>query len=257
MRFSILGSGSGGNACYIETAYARILVDAGLSSRELMRRLKMISVKPEDLGAILITHEHADHIKGAGPLARRLDIPVYMNAPTMKRGLKVLGNISKPVPVCTGQMFMVNDLCIETFTKCHDAADPMGVVISSNGVKLGLATDLGRATRLVEDRLRECDALVLEFNHDPKMLEEGPYPWELKQRVKSNDGHLSNRQAADLLAAVSHKGLRTVVLAHLSKVNNHPETACKEAMDALEKCGLEHIKVLVSRQDHPLPIESL
>ena len=257
MRFSVLASGSSGNACYVETGQSKILVDAGLSGRELTRRLEMIGSNPESLDAILITHEHSDHLKGAGPLARRLDIPVYLNALTMKRGLRILGNISRPIPVHTGQMLMIRDICVETFTKCHDAVDPMGMVISSNGVRLGLATDLGRSTKLIEDKLKDCNGLVLEFNHDSRMLEEGPYPWELKQRVKGADGHLSNKQAGELLETVSHDRLQIVILAHLSEANNLPEIAYKEAESVLKKCGLNQTRILISRQDRPLPMEEL
>jgi len=143
MRFSVLASGSGANACYVETTESRIMIDAGLSCREIFRRLELIEVNPKTLDAMIITHEHTDHVKGAGPLARLLDIPVYINNPTLKKSVKTLGNISKPVAFHTGQSITINDLRVETFTKCHDAADPMGVVISCDGVKVGLITDLG------------------------------------------------------------------------------------------------------------------
>ena len=123
MRFSVLASGSGGNACYVETARSRILIDAGLSCRELMRRLSLIGADPAGLDALILTHEHLDHIKGAGPMARRLNLPVYGNRSTLEKGMKIIGNISKPVTVHTGQSITINGLLIETFTKCHDAAD--------------------------------------------------------------------------------------------------------------------------------------
>ncbi|MBW1920450.1 MAG: MBL fold metallo-hydrolase, partial [Deltaproteobacteria bacterium] len=164
MRFCVLASGSGGNACYFETPRSRILVDAGLSCREILRRLKLVGIDPGTLNALILTHEHFDHIRGAGALARRLDIPVYMNQPTFQRGMRTLGNLSRPVPIRTGQVIVINGLVVETFTKCHDAADPMGVVISCDGVRVGLLTDLGRSTPLVEDRLRGCQALIIESN---------------------------------------------------------------------------------------------
>ena len=257
MRFSVLASGSGGNACYVETTDSRILVDAGLSCRELVRRLELIEVNPESLDAVVITHEHLDHIKGAGPISRRFDIPVYINHSTLKKGIRVLGNLSRPVPVHTGQTISVNNLLIETFTKCHDSVDPMGVIISSDGERLGLVTDLGRSTRLVEDRLKGCRALVIEFNHDQKMLEEGPYPLDLKRRIQGQDGHLSNRQARELLGAVAHENLALVVLAHLSKENNHPEKAFQEAKKGLARYGRDDIRILISHQDHPGPLVEL
>jgi len=253
MRFSVLASGSRGNACYVETGRARVLVDAGLSCREIMDRLETVGVDPGDLDALVITHEHADHIKGAGALARRLNLPVYINTPTLQRAMRNLGNLPRPMPVRTGQTIVVHDLFIETFTKSHDAADPMGLVISSEGARLGLLTDTGRSTALVEDRLRGCHALILEFNHDETMLENGPYPLDLKRRVRGPDGHLSNRQASGLLRAVSHKGLDLVVLAHLSQVNNRPEVAYRAGKDVLARCGLRSTRILVSEQDHPVP----
>ena len=127
MRFSVLASGSSGNACYVETAQTRILIDAGLSCRELMRRLELVHVDPKAPEALVITHEHVDHMRGAGPLARLLDIPVYINSSTFRKSLKILGNLSKPMAIHTGQTITIKDLAIETFTKCHDTADPIGL----------------------------------------------------------------------------------------------------------------------------------
>jgi phosphoribosyl 1,2-cyclic phosphodiesterase len=227
------------------------MIDAGLSRRELLRRLELIEVNPKTLDALIITHEHTDHVKGAGPLARLLDIPVYINSPTLKKSVKTLGNISKPIALHTGQSITINDLKVETFTKCHDAEDPMGLTICSNGVRLGLVTDLGRSTRLVEDRLKNCHSLIVEFNYDPSMLEDGPYPLYLKKRIRGPEGHLSNQQAGELLGAVAHKDLQRVVLAHLSETNNQNEKAVQEAQDALAREGLNDIEILVSRQDCP------
>jgi phosphoribosyl 1,2-cyclic phosphodiesterase len=257
MRFSVLASGSGGNACYVETAQTRILIDAGLSCRELMRRLEVVQVNPEALEALVITHEHVDHMRGAGPLARLLHIPVYINSSTFRKSIRTLGNLSRPVTIHTGQTITINDLAIETFTKCHDTADPMGLVLSSDGAKLGLITDLGRSTQVVEDRLRGCHALIIEFNHDQRMLEDGPYPWEVKRRIKGPEGHLSNQQAGELLEAIAHKDLRLVILAHLSRVNNDELRALKEAKDALTRCGLSNTKIVISRQDHPVSMAEL
>jgi phosphoribosyl 1,2-cyclic phosphodiesterase len=257
MRFSVLASGSGGNACYVETAHSRIMIDAGLSRREMLRRLELIEVNPKTLDALIITHEHTDHVKGAGSLARLLDIPVYINGPTFDRSIKTLGRVSKPIAFHTGQSITINDLIIETFTKCHDAEDPMGLVMCSNGVRLGLITDLGRSTRLVEDRLKNCHSLIIEFNYDPNMLEDGPYPLHLKKRIRGPEGHLSNQQAGELLGAVAHKDLQRVVLAHLSETNNQNERALQEAQDVLAREGLDDIEILVSRQDCPTPIVEL
>jgi len=254
MRFSVLGSGSGGNACYVETTRARILVDAGLSCREVIRRLESLGVNPRELDGLVITHEHADHIQGAGPLARRFDLPVFINNSTLRRGRRILGSIPRPVPISTGQTVTLHDLLIETFTKCHDAADPMGLVLSSDGVKLGLITDLGRSTAVVEDRLKGCRALIVEFNHDEKMLEEGAYPLELKRRIRGPDGHLSNRQAAGLIRAVAHRGLGLLVLAHLSEANNLPGEALRAVQEVLKSCGNEHTEVVISSQHCPAPM---
>ena len=258
MRFSVLASGSGGNVCYVETARARILVDAGLSCRETVRRLQRIGVDPGSLDALVLTHEHADHILGAGPLARRFRLPVYMNSPTFRKGLRALGSVSSPIPIQTGQTITVNDLLIETFTKCHDAADPMGLVLSSEeGTRLGIITDLGRSTGVVEDRLRGCRALIVEFNHDEKMLEDGPYPLELKRRIRGDHGHLSNRQAARLVRALAHPRLAWVIPAHLSEVNNEPLKALRAVRDALAGHNGCRSEVVISSQHEVVPMLDL
>jgi len=257
IKFSVLASGSKGNSCYIETERARILIDAGLSCREIERRLGLVGVEANSLDALILTHEHGDHMKGAGPLARRFSLPVYSSRKTFDKGLKVLGNIERPVVIQTGQTLTINDLIVETFTKCHDAADPFGVVVSCNGTRIGLVTDLGRSTRLVEDRLKKCQALIVEFNHDQQMLDEGPYPLYLKRRIKGQEGHLSNRQGADLLGAVSHCDLRHVVLAHLSEINNDKGKAREIAEEVLDTCGLGGVNIYLSLQDEALAMIEL
>jgi len=257
MRFSVLASGSGGNACYIETDHSRILVDAGLSCREIIRRLEILEVTPVHLNALVITHEHQDHIKAAGPVSRRFNIPIYVNNLTMQRIKTGMGRIAGHVPFETGQAIKINDVIIETFTKCHDATDPVGLVISSNGSRLGIITDTGRSTRVLENRLKRCGALIIEFNHDAVMLEQGPYPLHLKRRIKGPEGHLSNREAGELLKTIIHRELRHVVLAHLSEKNNNPEKAVCAAVDILKECGMEDVEILVSSQHQPAPMREI
>ena len=254
MRFSVLASGSGGNVCYVETLETGILIDAGLSCRELIRRLEIIKCSSDHIDALIITHEHLDHISGAGPISRRFDIPVFINGPTYKKSFKTIGSISRNITINTGDTLTIKDIKVETFTKCHDAADPIGVAVSSNGTRLGLITDLGRSTRLLEERLKKCQALIVEFNHDPEMLEHGSYPVYLKRRIKGPEGHLSNQQAGDLLKTVSHEGLCHVILAHLSEKNNIPQKALSKAKEVLSDIGLNKTEIHVSCQYEPLPL---
>ena len=251
MRFSVLASGSKGNACLVEMNGTRVLLDAGLSMRELFRRLRLIDVDPGSIDALIVTHEHSDHIRGAGPIARRLGIPVYVNNSTLKKSLHTVGNLPLPAVIHSGQTITINDLMIETFTKCHDAADPIGLVVTADGSRLGLITDLGRCTNLVADRLRGCQGLILEFNHDPAMLTDGPYPLELKRRIKGPDGHLSNQEAGELLNSISPSELQLLVLAHLSEINNLPQKAMQEAREVLAALGLKDTRIMMSHQDHP------
>ncbi len=251
MRFSVLASGSKGNACLVEMNGTRVLLDAGLSMRELFRRLHLIGVDPESLDALIVTHEHADHIKGVGPLARCLGIPVYVNHSTLRKSLHSIGNLPLPAVIHSGQTIAINDLVIETFTKCHDAVDPIGLVVVADGTRLGLITDLGRGTNLVADRLRRCQALILEFNHDPTMLAAGPYPLEVKRRIKGAEGHLSNQEAGELLRSISPSELRLLIPAHLSEINNLPQKALHEAREALAALGLSDTRIMMSHQDRP------
>lgn len=251
LQICILASGSSGNACYIESEHCRILVDAGLSAREISRRFDEAEIDIKRLDAIFLTHEHGDHIRGAGPLSRRLGIPVYLTEGTLERGGRTLGKLPTPVVIQAGEEVRVKDMRVETFTKCHDASDPLGLVCCSNGKRFGIATDLGRSTRVVEEHLRNCQALALEFNHDPDMLEQGPYSLDLKKRIRSAEGHLSNEQAARLLGMVGHADLRHLVLAHLSEINNNPEKAYITAVEALERLGLQNVHVSVAMQHEP------
>jgi phosphoribosyl 1,2-cyclic phosphodiesterase len=230
----VLASGSRGNAIYVADATTAVLIDAGLSGVEIERRLHSRGLCPERLTAVLVTHEHDDHIRGVGVLSRRYRLPVYITAPTLKAAGPQLGSLHEVRAFRCGHGFQIAALNFRPFALCHDAEDPAGFTVSANGGKLGIATDLGIATALVQENLKDCNALVLEANHDPLMLENGPYPWPLKQRIKSRCGHLANRDSRQLLSAVRHAGLQHVILAHLSEKNNSPEKALAEVGLALQ-----------------------
>jgi phosphoribosyl 1,2-cyclic phosphodiesterase len=233
LRVCILGSGSKGNCTYIESPETRILIDAGLSAREIERRLRYIDRTPESLDGVLISHEHADHIQGVGALARRYKLPVHANPGTWQKARHVAGVVDDLREFCTGTPFPLKDLVIDPFSLPHDAEDPVAFRISWRRRAIAVVTDLGYPSQLVRERMKGCHLLVLEANHDGAMLQAGPYPWPLKQRIGGKSGHLSNLQSSELLHDVLHDELEHVVLAHLSETNNLPDLARLTAQEVL------------------------
>jgi len=225
LQVCILGSGSKGNCTYVESPEARILLDAGLSAREIARRLQQIGRSPETLDGVLISHEHLDHIQGVGALVRRYKVPVYTNPGTWQRSHHVVGTVEDVRAFTTGTPFLVKDLLIDPFSLPHDAEDPVAFRLSWRQRVAAVVTDLGYPSQLVRERIKGCQLLILEANHDDSMLKAGPYPWPLKQRISGKSGHLSNTQASQLLHDVLHDELEHVVLAHLSEINNVPDLA--------------------------------
>lgn len=254
MRFAVLGSGSRGNALVVECGGARILLDAGFSCRELERRLKGLGVEPSTLTAVVLTHEHDDHVRGADRLARRWGVELWATAGTLAecRGLSDEAR-AKTAVLTSGRPAEIGGFAVEPFAVPHDAREPIGLVIeSATGVRLGLVTDLGSRSRLAWGRLADLDALVIETNHDPAMLRNGPYPWALKQRVAGRHGHLSNDDAAEGVAELAGDRLRWVVLYHLSQTNNLPALAAAAVGEALAKLGAT-TEIALSEQDRPTP----
>jgi phosphoribosyl 1,2-cyclic phosphodiesterase len=201
------------------------LIDAGLSGVEIQRRMAGKGLDPDSLDAILVSHEHADHIQGVGVLSRRFGLKVFINEGTRQASLTALGRLAGVHPFTCGHAFAIGSLAIHPFSISHDAGDPAGFTVACDGAKIGLATDLGIVTGLVKTHLKACDILILEANHDARMLIDGPYPWPLKQRIRGRNGHLSNDDAALLLDVLQHDRLAHVILAHLSEENNTPEKA--------------------------------
>ena len=246
MRVCLLASGSRGNSTLIEVDGCRLLIDAGLSGIETERRLATIGITGDDLHAILVTHEHHDHVGGIGPLARRYDLPVYIDRQT-HAALPKIGKIAALHHFSAGDSFPLQNLSISSFSTTHDAVNPVGFTIESEEGKIGFATDLGMSTRLVADNLRDCRVLILEANHDEQMLHEGPYPWSLKQRIRSRHGHLSNNESGSLLQEVCWSGLEVLFLAHLSEENNCPQLAEQSFRQVLTACG-QNVDIIVGRQ---------
>jgi phosphoribosyl 1,2-cyclic phosphodiesterase len=227
---AVLSSGSRGNSCYLEGPEGALLVDAGLSARETAHRVALAGGDLLRVRAMFLTHEHVDHCRGAPALAARLAVPVFASAGTLEAaGEEIPGGTA----VEPGREFAAGGFFLLPFPLPHDAAQPTGVVVRHGSLRVGIATDLGHHTTLVRERLAGCDAVLLESNHDEKMLMDGPYPWHLKQRIRGRHGHLSNPAAAELLVAVAHAGLQAVVLAHLSETNNLPGIALGCAREAL------------------------
>ncbi len=236
MRVCLLASGSRGNSTLIEVDGCRVLIDAGLSGIETVRRLATVGLTGDDLDAILVTHEHHDHVGGIGPLARRHCLPVYVDRQT-HAALPKLGKIADLQLFTAGDTFSLQNLLISSFSTTHDAVNPVGFTIQSAEGKIGFATDLGIPTRLVADQLQGCRVLVVEANHDEQMLQDGSYPWELKQRIRSRHGHLSNSQSCQLLEDICWPGLEALFLAHLSEENNCPDLAGQLFRETLTDCG--------------------
>ena len=250
MQFSVLGSGSKGNSVLVTSGGTSVLIDAGFSGIDLQNRLAAIGYTGEQLNALLVTHEHHDHVKGVGVLARRFKLPVYANASTHVAAEKCTGVINVRREFEVGNSFEIGTLSIRPFSLCHDAVDPVGFLISDGRVSFGYCTDTGKVTKLVAHHLRECRGLVLEANHDPDMLFNGPYPMPLKQRIRSNQGHLANEDAGSLLARlVTGNVLQHVVLAHLSEANNDPSLALATVRDYLK--GREGLTIGIAGQDLP------
>jgi phosphoribosyl 1,2-cyclic phosphodiesterase len=235
MRCTILASGSKGNCFYLEGASGALLIDAGLSTKEILMRMKAASLDAGQIDAVLVTHEHGDHIRGLDVLARRLDIPVYGTGGTLDDFLHHRRTSDKPIDshICRyHELFGIGDFSIEPFETSHDANQPCGYIIRENDLTFGYCTDTGIVTPHMLGLMRHCDALVLESNHCPDMLQNGPYPESLKRRIRSKRGHLSNPAAAKCLQALG-KDAPQVILAHLSEINNTPSRAMSGAREGL------------------------
>ncbi|MBI4460714.1 MAG: MBL fold metallo-hydrolase [Acidobacteria bacterium] len=253
VRVAVLGSGSSGNCTFLATDRLKVLIDAGLSKREILRRLASIGETPESLQAILVTHEHSDHTSGLARLASEYRIPVYISSLT-RAALPPQTELPAVETIQAGHPFQIADLTIEPFTIPHDAADPVAFRLSSAGVRIAVVTDLGYVPENVKDYLRGCHCLIMESNHDLEMLRDGPYPWYVKQRIMSKTGHLSNLALEEFLTGDFDGQARLLVLAHLSEQNNHPEIARLAAASALESQNRRETRLEVSSQREPTEV---
>ena len=259
---TVLGSGSKGNSTVVCSSRTSILVDAGLSCRETFRRMREAGLEPHRLDAIVISHEHSDHVCGLPVLAKKLRAVVYMTQPTCAAWRHSLRDAQFPIAVLAkrevfdaGRGFSIGDIEVNSFTIPHDAADPVGFTFRAEGVKVAVVTDLGYMSGNVREHLHGCDVLMIESNHDLEMLRGGPYPWSVKQRVMSRVGHLSNEALADFFSSDYDGGATFVVLAHLSEQNNHPEIARRAAQLALgPRQDLIRNRVMLASQTQSLPI---
>ncbi len=233
MRFASLGSGSKGNGTLVASATTRVLIDCGFTLKDAERRLARMGIEAGQLAAILVTHEHGDHLGGVGRLARRHGVPVYLTHGTARSWRDADGvEVRRFDP---DHAFDVGDLHVEPFAVPHDAAQPCQFRLSHQGRQFGVVSDLGHVTPHVVSHLQACDALLLECNHDVAMLADGPYPFSLKRRVGGHFGHLSNLQAASLLRQLDRSRLQHLILTHLSEVNNTPQLARGAILEVLEE----------------------
>jgi phosphoribosyl 1,2-cyclic phosphodiesterase len=256
MRFCVLGSGSKGNCTYVASEKTAVLIDGGFSGIDIERRLHSVGVDIAEIAAILVTHEHGDHVHGISVLSRRHRITVYANQQTQNAAGKYLQNLHAFVPFSTGSSFHIDDLEIHPFAISHDTVDPVGFTISAGKTRMGYCTDTGMVSKLIRHHLSSCHGLVLECNHDLEMLRNGHYPLHVQQRVRSNRGHLANPQALELLGELDHDGVRNVVLAHISSSNNSAEIIRQNISEfqRIRKVSRPREKpfhIALSRQDMP------
>ncbi len=249
MKICSLASGSKGNCLYLESGDTRLLIDAGLSLRETLLRMESLGIDAAGVHAVLVTHEHIDHIRSAGSFARKFKIPVIASNLVHRKSEKLFKK-TQVIEFESGTAFDFRGSRIDPFSITHDSCDPVGFLVESVEGRCGSATDLGIVTRLVMDKLRGCRALNLESNHDLDMLMNGPYPWELKQRIKSRHGHLSNEESLALLHDLAHEGLELLVMAHLSEVNNHPDHVLRTSGSFLREQNVCAPQIVIGDQFH-------
>lgn len=257
VKFCVLASGSAGNTSFVGTSKTRVLVDAGLSVKDLVRRLHEIGEDPDSIDAVLITHEHSDHVAGLARFVRwrekrKKPVPVYVSRLTAPQlDWSTDGKPpEQPVPVerfQAGSGWMLGNIAVQSFTIPHDAVDPVGFTFLAEGIKIGIATDLGYMPDSVRHHLRRSQILLVESNHDLDMLKVGPYPWSVKQRVMGRNGHLSNAVTCDFLENDLDPGVQTLILGHLSEHNNHPEIVRIGAEQSLERRGM-NINLVIAEQ---------
>ncbi len=253
LRISVLGSGSSGNSAVIFTDTTRVLIDAGLSARQLNRRLEAVGVAPDTLDGILITHEHGDHVRGLDVFCRSVKVPLYSNAST--REVMVTGPLKEPKTwriVPTGGKFMIGDIQVQTFPVAHDATEPMGFALRDPESAIGILSDVGYVTNLMRNHMRGMNTIFVEANYDGVLLQnDTKRPWSIKQRILSRHGHLSNAQTAALVGEVADEHLHRVILGHLSQDCNEPDLAIRTIKEAITAKGQSQVSVLCAQQAEP------
>src|SRR5712671_6099840 len=248
----MLGSGSGGNSALVATDHCRLLIDGGLSARQIVLRLEQCGVVPEQLDGVLLTHEHGDHVCGLEVLCRKFSVPIYCNTLTAEaiRCDSLLEQHRNWRLFRTGAEFSICDITVQTFPVPHDAVEPVGFAFHAGGSGLGFITDLGYATKMLIERLREVHTLVIETNHDEKMLQDDPHrPWPVKQRIQSRHGHLSNTAAATVIEQLLPGKIERVVLGHLSRDCNTPELAAGAVRALIERTGRNDLEIYCAGQN--------
>ncbi|MBL7107739.1 MAG: MBL fold metallo-hydrolase [Candidatus Cloacimonetes bacterium] len=252
MKICVLASGSKGNSILISGIQTNILIDAGISGKKISEKLNYAKVDENSIKAIFITHEHSDHIKGAGVISRKLKIPIFANKSTFQVAKNRIGKVESVYFFENGNPFTFNEFLIEPFSVPHDCEENSCFKISERNSKkkLVILTDAGYSTRLIKEKIKNSSTIILESNHDFDKLINGPYDWSLKQRIKSNNGHLSNSQACELMSEIIHPNLENIILAHLSEENNEPEIAKSEMHKILNKCG-HKCNLFIASQNEP------
>jgi phosphoribosyl 1,2-cyclic phosphodiesterase len=252
VRIAVLASGSSGNAILISSDSTSLLVDAGIPARRLIRAAGELGVPSESIGAVLVTHEHSDHVAGLSTLTRRFGLAVVASPGTHAAIRPRVAEASARIEVEAGREYVIGDLAVAPFATSHDCAEPLGFTITDGVTRATIATDLGVVGRNVRRHLLEAECAVLEFNHDERMLMDGSYPWYLKQRIMSNVGHLSNTTAAEELVRAGDAPLSLLILAHLSRENNSSALAREAASCGLERAGRGDVRVLVAHRSETL-----
>lgn len=261
IKYSVLASGSTGNCIYVGSEHYNFLIDAGLSGKRIEAALQTVGVDIKNIDGIFISHEHDDHVRGVGVLARKYNIPLYANKRTLGNLPASVGSIEDSLKIVfeTGTVKSFANLNIETFEISHDAVEPVGFVITDSDSKLSVVTDLGYVSAKIKEKIKGSDVLIFESNHDVNLLRMSSYPWSVKQRILSDVGHLSNETSAEALAEVITKNTQRIYLAHLSKENNLIDLARLTVKNILEEYGIteEDVKLMDTYPNKPTQLETI